>query len=120
MARSRRLRMPLSAAATVPDAKRGREIIRDGQHTTEALSALANEISDSASLHIIAERAAKILEYAVDPVSGNADPIYGLLYGLIQSGKTSVITITTAMAVDNGFKCIVVFTSDLKPLYMQT
>ena len=109
--------MPHSAAI---EGRRTREIIRDGQHTTEALSALANEISDSTSLHIIAERAAKILEYAVDPVSGNAEPSYGLLYGLIQSGKTSVITITTAMAVDNGFKCIIVLTSDLNPLYTQT
>src|SRR5882672_1874760 len=107
--------MPHSAAAKGVEGRRAREIIRDGQHTTEALSALANEISDSTSLHIIAERAAKILEYAVDPVSGNAEPSYGLLYGLIQSGKTSVITITTAMAVDNGFKCIIVLTSDLNP-----
>jgi hypothetical protein len=112
--------MPHSAAPEGVEGRRSREIIRDGQHTTEALSALANEISDSTSLHIIAERAAKILEYAVDPVSGNAEPSYGLLYGLIQSGKTSVITITTAMAVDNGFKCILVLTSDLNPLYTQT
>ena len=86
--------------------------IRDGQRTTEGLSALVNEISEPASLHVIAELAASILQYAVDPLSGNVKPSYGLLYGLIQSGKTSVITITTAMAVDNGFKCIIVLTSD--------
>jgi hypothetical protein len=110
--------MPLSATAPAPRLER--EIIRDGQHTTEALSALANEISDPTSLHTIAERAASILQYAVDPISGNSEPSYGLLYGLIQSGKTSVITITTALAVDNGFKCIIVLTSDLNPLYTQT
>lgn len=108
--------MPLNAAAPIHH----REIIRDGQHTTEALSALANEISDPTSLHVIAERAASILGYAIDPVSGNEEPSYGLLYGLIQSGKTSVIAITTAMAVDNGFKCIIILTSDLNPLYTQT
>lgn len=112
--------MQPNTPAKVVEDRRAREIIRDGQHTREALSALANEISDSTSLHVIAERAAKILEYAVDPVSGNVEPSYGLLYGLIQSGKTSVITITTAMAVDNGFKCILVLTSDLNPLYNQT
>jgi hypothetical protein len=110
--------MPLSATASAP--RKERDIIRDGQHTTEALSALANEIPDPTSLHTIAERAASILQYAVDPISGNSEPSYGLLYGLIQSGKTSVITITTAMAVDNGFKCIIVLTSDLNPLYSQT
>jgi hypothetical protein len=40
--------MPLSATASAPGP--GRVIIRDGQHTTEAMSALAIEISDPASL----------------------------------------------------------------------
>jgi len=111
--------MPHSTATAV-EPKHDREIIRDGQHTTEALSALANEISDPTSLHVIAERAASILQYAIDPVSGQEEPSYGLLYGLIQSGRTSVIAITTAMAVDNGFKCILILTSDLNPLYTQT
>jgi hypothetical protein len=97
-----------------------REIIRDGLHTTEALSALSKEIKTPESLHVIAERAASILGYAVDPIAGPVDPSYGLLYGLIQSGKTSVITVTTAMAADNGFKCVIILTSDLNPLYNQT
>lgn len=110
----------MSLNGTALTLKNNREIIRDGLHTTEALSALANEINDPTSLHVIAERAASILEYAIDPVSGDVEPSYGLLYGLIQSGKTSVIAITTAMAVDNGFKCIIILTSDLNPLYSQT
>jgi hypothetical protein len=97
-----------------------REIIRDGLHTTEALSALKKEINAADSLHVLAERAATILGYAVDPVAGPVEPSYGLLYGLIQSGKTSVITVTAAMAVDNGFKCVIILTSDLNPLYSQT
>ncbi|MCF8470238.1 MAG: Z1 domain-containing protein [Reyranella sp.] len=97
-----------------------RQIIRDGLHTAEALSVLGNEIKAPESLHAIAERAAHLLGYAVDPIAGPVEPSYGLLYGLIQSGKTSVITITTAMAADNGFKCVVILTSDLNPLYSQT
>ena len=97
-----------------------RRVIRDGLHTTEAISALGKEIKAPDSLHGIAERAARILEYAVDPIAGEVDPSYGLLYGLIQSGKTSVITVTAAMAADNGFKCIIILTSDLNPLYAQT
>lgn len=97
-----------------------REIIHDGQHTDEALSVLSAEITTPDSLHSIAERAGKILEYAVDPISGTAEPSYGLLYGLIQSGKTSIITVTTAMGADNGFKCVIILTSDINPLYDQT
>ena len=97
-----------------------RQIIRDGLHTKEAISALGKEIKAPELLHGIAERAARILEYAVDPVAGPVDPSYGLLYGLIQSGKTSVITVTAAMGADNGFKCILILTSDLNPLYSQT
>jgi hypothetical protein len=104
----------------MPQQKPKREIIRDGLHAKEALSALQSEIKDPQSLHVIAERAANILEYAVDPVGGPVEPSYGLLYGLIQSGKTSVITVTAALAADNGFKCIVILTSDLNPLYSQT
>src|SRR3989344_2829352 len=97
-----------------------RDIIHDGLHTEEALSVLANEIQAPQSLHAIAERAGRILEYAVDPVAGSTEPSYGLLYGLIQSGKTSIITVTTAMAADNGFMCIVILPSDINPLYRQT
>ncbi len=97
-----------------------RHIIRDEIHTTEAISALANEIKAEESLVAISERAASILGFAVDPIGGSNEPSYGLLYGLIQSGKTSVITVTAAMAVDNGFKCIIILTSDINPLYNQT
>lgn len=101
-------------------APKPREIFHDGQQTTEALEVLGAEIGNRQSLHAIAERAGKILGYAVDPVGGSIEPSYGLLYGLIQSGKTSVITVTAAMAADNGFKCIIILTSDINLLYGQT
>lgn len=97
-----------------------REIIIDGSHTEEALKVLSGEIESASGLKAIAERSKKILGYSVDPVAGMAEPSYGLLYGLIQSGKTSIITVTAAMAADNGFKCIVILTSDTIPLYDQT
>lgn len=104
----------------MPPSERRSGIIRDGLHTSEALSALAKEIKSADSLHVLAERSASILGFAVDPVGAPSEPSYGLLYGLIQSGKTSVITVTSAMAVDNGFKCVIILTSDLNPLYTQT
>lgn len=102
------------------DEKNKRSIITDGQHTNEALHVLSAEIKTPQSLDAIAERGARILGYAVDPIAGAAEPSYGLLYGLIQSGKTSIITLTAAMAADNGFKCIIILTSDINPLYNQT
>jgi hypothetical protein len=57
----------------------------------------------------------------VDPADGPpVVPSDGLLYGLIQSGKTSIMTVVAAMAADNGFHCIVILTSDIDLLYDQT
>lgn len=97
-----------------------RKIIVDGLHTSEVLSVLAKSI-DNNSLHSIVEKASQIIDSSVDP---NAEQSHhstdGLLYGLIQSGKTSIITVTVAMAADNGFQCIMVLTSDIDLLYDQT
>jgi hypothetical protein len=85
--------------------QRKREIIQNGENAEEALSVLSKEINTPESLRAIAERADRILEYSVDPAAGvPTQQSYGLLYGLIQSGKTSIITVTAAMAADNGFE----------------
>lgn len=96
-------------------------IIRDGAHTTDALSVLGTEIKYPESLRSITERAAQVLEQSVNPIGGvPSHPSDGLLYGLIQSGKTSIITVAAAMAADNGFQCILILTSDIDLLYDQT
>jgi hypothetical protein len=104
-----------------------RKIIRDGQHAKEALEVLGAKRIPTASLISIAEKAVRILEHSVDPIVGPSEespkgPLStdGLLYGLIQSGKTSIIQVTAAMAADNGFQCIVILTSDIDLLYDQT
>ena len=56
----------------------------------------------------------------VDPLNGGAESTNGLLYGLVQSGKTGVLTATGALGVDEGYKTLVVLTSDNDPLYAQT
>lgn len=97
-----------------------RLIIKDGPHTKEVLNILGKEIKDSA-LNEIVGKAADIIQRSVDPIDGPPDqPSDGLLYGLIQSGKTSIITVAAAMAADNGFRCIVILTSDIDLLYEQT
>jgi Z1 domain len=103
-----------------------RKIVRDGPHVTEVSNILAGEIKNQESLSSISRRAIQIIENSVDPIaglpeSGTAEHENdGLLYGLIQSGKTSIITVAAAMAADNGFQCVVVLTSDIDVLYEQT
>ena len=109
------------------DRSDSRTVIRDGQHSTEALEALGAKGIPPASLVSITEKAVRILERSVDPIGGPSEqptpgPLStdGLLYGLIQSGKTSIIQVAAAMAADNGFQCIIILTSDIDLLYDQT
>jgi hypothetical protein len=44
----------------------------------------------------------------------------GLLYGRIQSGKTAAMIIATALAIDNGFRVVVVLTTNFVELVRQT
>ncbi len=83
-----------------------RKIISDGSHTFEVLNILKSEIKNPKSLDSILQKAVQVVERSVDPIAGPPEhPSDGLLYGLIQSGKTSIITVATAVAVDNGFQC---------------
>jgi hypothetical protein len=44
----------------------------------------------------------------------------GLLYGRIQSGKTAAMIVSSAMAIDNGFRVIIVLTANYEKLVDQT
>lgn len=97
-------------------------IITDGIRVEDALESLREDdgIPESA-LERIREKAQQILERSADPLHGQSqDDKNGLIYGLIQSGKTSVITVSAAMAVDNKYDCVLVLTSDNNELYDQT
>lgn len=47
-------------------------------------------------------------------------PVSGLIYGRIQSGKTRAMILSTALAFDNGFRIVVVMTSNINDLVDQT
>lgn len=97
----------------------GRTIATDGRHTKEVENVLRPEFG--ASIADIRGKASQIVQLSVDPEGGPpAQPSDGLLYGLIQSGRTSVITVAAGIAADNGFDCIVILTSDIDLLYDQT
>ena len=104
----------------MPGAEREKAIIRDKQHTAEVLTMLGGDLP-AVSMKSILEKAVQVVARSVDPIAGPPEqPSDGLLYGLIQSGKTSIITVATAVAVDNGFQCVVILTSDIDLLYEQT
>lgn len=44
----------------------------------------------------------------------------GLLYGRVQSGKTAAMIVASALALDNGFRVIIVLTSNYEKLVEQT
>jgi hypothetical protein len=97
-----------------------RVLVTDGPHTQEVLKVLEKDLG-SAGIAVALQKASRIIELAVDPTAGPpAEQSDGLLYGLIQSGKTSILTVSAAMAADNGFDCILVLTTDNDPLYEQT
>ena len=49
-----------------------------------------------------------------------ARPPTALMYGRVQSGKTAAMTLTTALALDNGFRVVIVLTTDNLQLVTQT
>ena len=54
------------------------------------------------------------------PTKRGKEATNGLIYGLVQSGKTGVLTVTGAMGADEGYRTIIILTSDNDPLYEQT
>jgi hypothetical protein len=55
---------------------------------------------------------------AIAPRGGKSPT--GLLYGRVQSGKTAAMIVTSALAIDNGFRVVVVLTSNNLKLVDQT
>ncbi len=91
-----------------------------GKHTNEILTLLRQQLGNDAEVGDIAATAREVMGKWVNPVSGGSEQTNGLIYGLVQSGKTGVLTVTGAMGADEGYRTLVVLTSDIDPLYEQT
>src|SRR5438094_3364135 len=89
-------------------------------HRDQVLALLQKQISNSEEVAEISETAQEVAVKWVDPVSGGKEETNGLIYGLIQSGKTGVLTVTGAIGADEGYRTIIILTSDNDPLYEQT
>jgi len=91
-----------------------------GKHTDEILNLLRTQVSSDSEVADIAKTAREVMGKWVNPVSGGKEQTNGLIYGLVQSGKTGVLTVTGAMGADEGYRTLIVLTSDIDPLYEQT
>src|SRR3984893_823314 len=90
------------------------------KHADQVLGLLRKQIGNDAEVNDIRETARKVVDRWVNPLSGGKEETNGLVYGLVQSGKTGVLTVTGAMGADEGYRTIVILTTDNDPLYEQT
>src|SRR2546421_4860262 len=89
-------------------------------HREQVLNLLGTQIENAEEVVDILTTAEQVGQRWVDPVSGGIEDINGLIYGLIQSGKTGVLTVTGALGADEGYRTVLILTSDNVPLYEQT
>jgi hypothetical protein len=90
------------------------------KHSDEILALLRQQVSNPTEVDDIKDTANAVVEKWVSPLTGGREQINGLIYGLVQSGKTGVLTVTGAMGADEGYRTLIILTSDIDPLYEQT
>lgn len=90
------------------------------KHRDQVLALLQKQIGNQNEVREIRETAEDVVREWVDPSIPGKKETNGLIYGLVQSGKTGVLTVTGAMGADVGYRVIVILTSDIDPLYQQT
>jgi Z1 domain len=90
------------------------------KHRDQVLGLLQKQIGNADEVKDISQTANEVAAKWVNPVSGGKEATNGLIYGLVQSGKTGVLTVTGAIGADNGYRTIIILTSDNDPLYEQT
>ncbi|MEA2992573.1 MAG: hypothetical protein QOD40_1493 [Alphaproteobacteria bacterium] len=90
------------------------------KHSEQVLALLKKQIGHEEEVRDISETAKEVVSKWVNPLSGGKEETNGLVYGLVQSGKTGVLTVTGAMGADEGYRTIIILTADNDPLYDQT
>lgn len=90
------------------------------KHLDQILALLQQQIGNAEEVQDIKDTASKVSEKWVHPLSGGEEETNGLIYGLVQSGKTGVLTATGAIGADEGYRTVIIFTSDNDALYEQT
>jgi hypothetical protein len=90
------------------------------KHTDQIIALLRTQIRNEQEVGDIRSTAADVASHWVNPLSEGKAQTNGLVYGLVQSGKTGVLTVTGAMGADEGYRTIIILTSDNDALYDQT
>ncbi|MGY3497830.1 Z1 domain-containing protein [Bradyrhizobium sp. USDA 4502] len=90
------------------------------KHSEQVLKLLRKQIGNDSEVQEIQRTAEDVVKRWVNPLSGGVEETNGLVYGLVQSGKTGVLSVTGAMGADEGYRTLIVLTSDSDPLYDQT
>jgi hypothetical protein len=90
------------------------------RHRDQVLALLQQQIGNPNEVRDIRETAEAVVRKWVDARAPGKLQINGLIYGLVQSGKTGALTVTGAMGADSGYAVILILTSDIDPLYKQT
>ncbi len=89
-------------------------------HTEQVLNLLKTQVSNASEVEEIERTAREVASHWVAPLQPGSQSVNGLIYGLVQSGKTGVLTTTGAVGADEGYQVIIILTSDIDPLYDQT
>jgi Z1 domain len=89
-------------------------------HREQVVSLLTKQIGNIEEVEDIGITAQEVAQKWVDPLSERTEETNGLIYGLVQSGKTGVLTLTGAVGADEGYRTLIILTSDNDPLYEQT
>ncbi|HJP93609.1 MAG TPA: Z1 domain-containing protein [Pyrinomonadaceae bacterium] len=89
-------------------------------HRDQVISLLNKQIGNTEEVEDIGVTAQEVAQKWVDPLRAGTDETNGLIYGLVQSGKTGVLTLTGAVGADEGYQTLLILTSDNDPLYEQT
>ena len=90
------------------------------KHVDQVLLLLGKQITNAEEVKDISNTATEVVSKWVNPLSGGKEETNGLIYGLVQSGKTGVLTVTGAMGADEGYRTMIILTADNDPLYGQT
>lgn len=90
------------------------------KHSKQVLDLLQSQIGNEQEVKDIAKTAKEVSRKWVKPLTAGRGKTNGLIYGLVQSGKTGVLTVTGAMGADEGYRTLIILTSDINPLYDQT
>ncbi|WP_440642255.1 Z1 domain-containing protein [Bradyrhizobium sp. PUT101] len=90
------------------------------KHSEQVLKLLRKQIGNDSEVQEIQRTAQEVVKKWINPLSGGVEEINGLVYGLVQSGKTGVLSVTGAMGADEGYRTLIILTSDSDPLYDQT